>query len=485
MELRRVLEGLDYKVSGSPLSEIRGISYDSRTVRPGDLFVAISGMQVDGHNYVDEVAKKGASAVLVERYFPDLDLPQVITENTRYALGLVSANFYDHPHQKLRILGVTGTNGKTTTTYLVKSILEQAGYKVGLIGTIQTLIGDMALESARTTPESLDLQRIFSEMLDEQTDFAIMEVSSHALDLHRTAGVIFAGTLFTNLSQDHLDFHPSMEAYFAAKAKLFLNQKCPSVLNVDDPWGAKLQGLIPSRAVTYGVEAPADFWAGNIQLENGGVSYILNTEIGQITINLQLTGYFNVYNSLGAAALCFSQGVSLEAIKAGLQAVAGVPGRFEKVENDCGFNVVVDYAHTPGGLENILRSGRELTPHGRLILVFGAGGDRDTSKRPLMGAVAAQLADLVIVTSDNPRSEDPAAICSSIEKGLLKTNLRVNYEIIVERRTAIKRAMELAIPGDLVIVAGKGHETYQESARGRIHFDDKEEVRRAIKELKD
>ncbi len=236
--------------------------------------------------------------------------------------------------------------------------------------------------------------------------------------------------------------------------------------------------------VTYAVETPADFRASNIQLENGGVSYILNTEVGQIPINLQLTGFFNVYNSLGAAALCFSQGVSLEAIKNGLQVVEGVPGRFERVENDRGLHVVVDYAHTPGGLENILRSGRELTP-GRLILVFGAGGDRDTSKRPLMGAIAAQLADLVIVTSDNPRSEDPAAICSSIEKGLLTTNHQVKYEIIVDRRAAIERAMELATPNDLVIVAGKGHEAYQESARGRIHFDDKEEVRRAIKELKD
>ncbi len=485
LELRRVLEGLNYSLTGSSLSEIGGISYDSRTIKPGDLFVAISGMQMDGHDFVEEAVNKGASAVLVERHFSNLDLPQVVTENTRYALGLVSANFYDHPHRKLRVLGVTGTNGKTTTTYLVKSVLEQAGYKVGLIGTIQSIIGDRALESGRTTPESLDLQRLFSKMVDEGTDFAIMEVSSHALDLHRTAGVTFAGTLFTNLSQDHLDFHPTMDAYFAAKAKLFLSQECPAVLNVDDPWGVKLQVLNPSRALTYGVAEGADFRAENIQLENGGVSYILNTEAGQIPINLQLTGHFNVYNSLGAAALCFSQGVSLEAIKAGLQALSGVPGRFEKVENDRGLNVVVDYAHTPNGLENILYSGRELTPDGRLIVVFGAGGDRDKSKRPLMGAVAARLADVIIITSDNPRSEEPTAICSSIEKGLLQTNSLVTYEIIVDRRTAIERAVEIATPDDLVIVAGKGHETYQESARGRIHFDDREEVRRAIKELKD
>ncbi len=484
MELLRVLQGIEHQFSEEVSTKISGISYDSRAVQPGDLFVAVSGLEMDGHDFVHEAAQKGACAVLVERELTDLDLPQVVVENTRFALGVVSANFYGHPDQKLRVLGVTGTNGKTTTTYLVKSSLEQAGYKVGLIGTIQTLIGDTVLESRRTTPESLDLQRLFAQMLDEGTDFAVMEVSSHALDLYRTAGVTFAGTLFTNLSQDHLDFHPTMEDYFRAKAKLFADSQCPAAINIDDEWGSRLTDLKRSHVISYAAEQAADFRASNIKLENGGLSYILNTEAGQIPISLRLTGFFNVYNSLGAAALCFSQGVSLENIRDGLEAVIGVPGRFERIENDRGLNIVVDYAHTPGGLENVLQSGRELTPKGRLILVFGAGGDRDRSKRPLMGAVAGRLADLAIITSDNPRSEEPGEICSSIEKGLLKENHQSSYKIIVDRRTAIRRAVELANPDDLVIVAGKGHETYQELAQGRIHFDDREEVRKAIKELK-
>lgn len=485
MELRKILKGLEHSLLGSDVTDIAGISYDTRTLQPGSLFVAISGLQKDGHDFVHEAAKKGAAAILAERPFPGLELPQVIVGNTRYALGIAAANFYDHPARKLRVLGVTGTNGKTTTTYLVKSILEQAGYKVGLIGTIQTMIGDMTLESARTTPESLDLQRIFAQMVREQIDFVIMEVSSHALDLHRTAGISFAGALFTNLSQDHLDYHPTMEAYFEAKAKLFRGLESPAIINEDDPWGVRLQGLNVPNIYTYGVQGGADFCAEKIQLENDGVSYILNSKVGQVPISLKLTGYFNVYNSLGAAALCFSQGVSLEHISRGLQLIAGVPGRFERIVNDRGLNVIVDYAHTPHGLENVLQSARQLVPGGRVILVFGAGGDRDTSKRPMMGAIAAAMANYVIITSDNPRSEDPVAICSSIEEGLLQTNPAVDYVIVIDRRDAIKRAVEMATPDDLVIVAGKGHETYQESAQGRIHFDDREEVRRIIKELKD
>ncbi len=487
MELQRVLSGLEYRLleSSGSTPEITGISYDSRTVQPGGLFVAISGIQKDGHEFVHEAVQKGAVAILAERPFPDLKVPQVIVGNTRYSLGIASANFYDHPSRKLRVLGVTGTNGKTTTTYLVKGILEQAGHKVGLIGTIQTMIGNTAAESARTTPESLDLQRLFAQMVDGKMDFVIMEVSSHALDLHRTAGTRFAGAVFTNLSQDHLDFHPTMEEYFRAKAKLFDGLGGPAIINIDDPWAVRLRSLDVSTVYTYGVQEGADFSAEKIQLENDGVSYILNSRVGQIPINLKLMGYFNVYNSLGAAAMCSSQGVSLEHIRNGLQIISCVPGRFERIDNDHGLNVIVDYAHTPHGLQNVLQSARRLVPNGRVILVFGAGGDRDTTKRPLMGAIAGTMADSVIITSDNPRSEDPAAICSSIEQGLLQSNPDVDYTVIISRRTAIQKAVEQATPEDLVIVAGKGHETYQESAEGRIHFDDREEVRRIIKELKD
>ncbi len=312
----------------------------------------------------------------------------------------------------------------------------------------------------------------------------VMEVSSHALELKRTVGLSFAGALFTNLSQDHLDFHASIEEYFLAKAKLFRTLSGTAVLNGDDEWGQRLRYIPPGPVVVYGVKSQVDFQAQKIQLEKSGVSYILDSEVGQIPISLRLTGYFNVYNSLGAASLCWSQGISLEDIRAGLEAVSGVPGRFERIHNDMGLNVIVDYAHTPDGLENILHTARDLTTSGRVILVFGAGGDRDRSKRPLMGAVAARLADWVIITSDNPRSENPMEICSSIETGLVTTNPQAHYEIIVQRQEAIRSAIKLATPADVVIVAGKGHETYQEFATGRVHFDDGEEVRAAIKELK-
>lgn len=484
MKLQQLLTGLDYELQGS-YSEVSGLNYDSRKVQPGDLFVAIRGFQVDGHDFVDHARQNGAVAAMVERALPHCDLPQIIVQDTRYALGIVSANFYHRPAQKLRILGITGTNGKTTSTYLVKSILEQAGFKVGLIGTIQILIGNLSIDASRTTPESLDLHRLLARMVEEQVDFVVMEVSSHALELYRTVGLAFSGAIFTNLTQDHLDFHPSIEQYFEAKAKLFRSLQGTAALNGDDSWGRKLQQLCPGSVITYGVHNQVDFSAQKIQLEKAGVSYILDSKVGQIPISLRLTGYFNVYNSLGAASLCWSQGASLEDIKAGLEAVPGVPGRFERIENDLGLNVIVDYAHTPDGLENILHTARELTTAGRVILVFGAGGNRDRAKRPLMGAVAARLADQIIITSDNPRLENPEEICSSIETGLLTTNPQACYEIIVNRREAIRRAIKLATPADLVIVAGKGHETYQEFATGRIHFDDGEEVRAAIKELKD
>lgn len=483
MQLQRVLDGLDYELYGT-IPHISGISYDSRKVQHGDLFVAITGLKQDGHDFVAQASQQGATAALVERFLPDVPVPQVVVKNTRYALGIVSANFYDHPGTKVRVLGITGTNGKTTTTYLVKSILEAAGYKVGLVGTILTMIGDQVLKSDRTTPESLDLQRLLAKMVEQDVDYAVMEVSSHALELHRTVGLPFGSALFTNLSQDHLDFHPTMDEYFLAKANLFTNLQGPAILNMDDLWGRKLKELCQGQVVGFAIHEAASFQAQKIELENSGVSYILDSDGRQIPIKLKLTGQFNIYNSLGAAALCASEGVSLEQIKQGLENLTGVPGRFERIANDRGLNVIVDYAHTPNGLENILNSARELVSKGRIILVFGAGGDRDHSKRPLMGQVAAKLADLVIITADNPRSEDPMEICSSIEKGLLSIQPQVNYEIEVNRRSAIEKAIALATPDDIVIIAGKGHETYQEFAQGQVHFDDGEEVRKAIKELK-
>ncbi len=483
MQLEKVLVRLDYEIRGQ-CTEIIGLAYDSRLVKPGDLFVAIPGFQRDGHDYVGDAQEKGAVAAVVERWLPNLDLPQIKVANARLALSRMSANFYGHPSDKLRVLGVTGTNGKTTSSYFIRSILEAAGVRTGVIGTIQVLMGQREHTASRTTPEALDLQKTLAEMVEEGLAAVVIEVSSHALELNRVADVTFDGALFTNLSQDHLDFHATMEEYFVSKAKLFHNLRGPAGLNFDDKWAKKLTKHCSSAIISYGVQQPADVWAEKIELEKSAVSYILNSEVGQIPINLRLTGYFNVYNSLGAAALCLGQGISLTHIKEGLEALSGVHGRFELIENAAGLNVIVDYAHTPAGLENILHTARALLAGGRLILVFGAGGDRDRAKRPLMGAVAGELADLAIITSDNPRSEDPAEICSHIEAGLLTVDSPAEHLVILDRRAAIRKAISLANPADLVVVAGKGHETYQESAGERIHFDDGEEVKAAIKELK-
>ncbi len=483
MHLEKVLLGLDWELRGSPCG-ISGLACDSRRVQPGDLFVAISGYQVDGHRFVHDAQQRGATAVVVERWIPDLDIPQVKVGSTRIALSRISANFYGHPGRKLRVLGVTGTNGKTTSTYFLRSIFNAAGYRVGVIGTIEVRIGDRTEEAVRTTPDALSLQRMLSEMVSEGIEVAILEVSSHALALHRTDDIDFDGALFTNLSQDHLDFHSDLDDYFLAKAKLFDNLKGTAALNYDERWGRELAARTGGDVISYGVEQAADVTAEKIELEKSGVSYILKSKEGQTSIDLRLTGYFNVLNSLGAAALAFGLGVDLNAIKAGLEGLSGVPGRFERIENAAGLNVIVDYAHTPAGLENILQTARALVSHGRLFLVFGAGGDRDRAKRPLMGAAAGRLADVVIITSDNPRSEDPAEICSQIETGLLTVDSPAEHMVVLDRRAAIRTAINMASPDDLVIIAGKGHETYQEFADGRIHFDDGEEVRAAIKELK-
>ncbi|HHY10790.1 MAG TPA: UDP-N-acetylmuramoyl-L-alanyl-D-glutamate--2,6-diaminopimelate ligase [Firmicutes bacterium] len=481
MELSKLLKGIKHEVKGEP-QNITGLSYDSRDIKPGDLFIAIKGLQADGHDYAEEAAAQGAAAVLTERPL-DVGVPQIIVANTRRTLGLISARFYGEPGKKLKLLGITGTNGKTTSAYWAKSILENAGFKVGLIGTIEIIIGDVRLETARTTPESLDLQKILAKMQAAGMEYVVMEISSHALALHRTVGLQFAGALFTNLSQDHLDFHAGLTEYFQAKAKLFAKAASAAV-NIDDVWGLKLQSLCTCPVAAYGIKNAADFRAEKITLESSGVSYILTSGVDQIPVALKLSGGFNVYNSLGAAALCAGQGVSLPTIRQGLEALAGVPGRFERIQNDRGLNVVVDYAHTPEGLANLLAAGRQLT-RGRVILVFGAGGDRDKSKRPLMGKAAAQGADYVIITSDNPRSEDPGEICSHIVAGFPAGFSQGDYEIIADRRAAIRRAVALAGPADLVLIAGKGHESVQESAGRRIHFDDREEARIAIKELKD
>lgn len=481
MRLRELVKEIGGELAGQD-TEISSIVYDSRQAGPGCLFVAVPGFRYDGHDYAVDAVKKGAAALLVERRLPEISVPQVITQDTRSALGLVGAAFYGYPAAKLRVIGVTGTNGKTTTTYMIKAVLEHAGFRTGLIGTIETIIGAHRLSSERTTPESLDLQRIFAQMVAEECRYAVMEVSSHALELKRTAGTPFRCGVFTNLTQDHLDFHKTTEEYFRSKARLFKQLNGFAVINFDDQHGWAMAVESAAPVVSYGVEERVQVRAVDISVGAKGVSYTLQSPWGSARLSLPLTGKFNVYNSLAAAAVCLTEGVELALVKEGLESMSGVPGRFELVDAGQPFSVIVDYAHTPDGLENVLLTARALTA-GRLIVVFGAGGDRDRSKRPVMGEIAARLADMVVITSDNPRSEDPAAICSEIAEGVRRIGSPARWTVEPDRREAIRAAIAAAQPGDTVLIAGKGHETYQEAQGVRIHFDDREEARAALKEL--
>lgn len=480
MRLSELMQHVSYQLVGEDI-DIGGIAYDSRKVEPGFLFAAVSGLKHDGHDYVSEAVARGAAAVLVERVV-DTPVPQVLVEDTRFALGHAAAAFYGYPAKQLKVIGVTGTNGKTTTTYMVRSILEQAGKRVGLIGTIETVYNGQSRVSDRTTPESLDLQRILADMAADQVEYVVMEVSSHALALHRTNGMEFRAGIFTNLTQDHLDFHETLEDYFQSKARLFNQVTAFAVINCDDLHGAELMAQVPVPTISYGVDRAVQVQAVDIEVGPKQTSYTLKTPWGTAALELRLTGRFNVYNSLAAAAVCLGEGVAIEHVKRGLESLQGVPGRFEVVDEGQPFTVIVDYAHTPDGLENILRTARSMT-QGRVVVVFGAGGDRDRSKRPLMGEIAVRLADRVIITSDNPRSEDPQVICADILAGVKKIRTDADYAIQVDRRSAIRQALAEARPSDIILIAGKGHETYQEIQGVRTHFDDREEARKALKEL--
>ncbi|MDI6870243.1 MAG: UDP-N-acetylmuramoyl-L-alanyl-D-glutamate--2,6-diaminopimelate ligase [Bacillota bacterium] len=490
------METLDNLVAGLAVSESRGdlgvevggLAYDSRRVKPGDVFVCIRGLRTDGHFYVREAVERGAVAVVAERDLPEpVQAPFVRVADTRQALGLMAARHYGHPSRSLRLIGVTGTNGKTTTTYLVKSILETAGHKVGLIGTIRNLAGQEEIPTERTTPESLDLQALLAHMRDVGCTYVVMEVSSHAVELKRIAGAEFDVGLFTNLTQDHLDFHGTFEAYRAAKGKFFTGLGHSSkpgprwaIINADDPSAEYFIRVSTVPVMTYGLARGCRVRAEDVRLSPTGLGYRLVAPEGVADLALHLSGEFNVYNSLAAAAAGLAERCPLNVVKQGLEAVAGVPGRFEVVDLGQPFAVVVDYAHTPDGLENLLRAAESVS-RGRKILVFGCGGDRDRGKRPLMGEIAGKLADYTIVTSDNPRSEDPAAICAEVVAGVARTAPGPEaYRVLVDRRKAIQHAVEVARPGDVVLLAGKGHETYQIFADRTIHFDDREAAREAL-----
>ncbi len=489
MQLKLLLSKAETRlIRGSLDVEISSICYDSRQVKSGALFVAMRGSHVDGHRYVPQAIARGAAAVMVEQ--PVTDLPVTVTsievDDSRASLAFVAAFFHHQPALKLKIAGVTGTNGKTTTTYLLKHICERAVLRCGLVGTVRYEIGDEIVPSEHTTPEASDLQDLLARMRDAGCKAAVMEVSSHALAQNRVQGVEFDAAVFTNLTQDHLDFHGNLESYFETKASLFTRilpaqakKRGTAIINIDDRYGAELRARLPkeARVITYGVGNRADFRASNFKTELAGTSYQLDAQDRSYLVRFPLIGKFNIYNSLAALAAATALGVPLRAAILALATAPPVPGRLQLVPGKRNYQVYVDYAHTDDALHNVLRTLRELNPH-RLIVVFGCGGDRDRAKRPLMGQAAEQWSDYAIITSDNPRSESPEAIIREIEQSFHGTK----YEVVVDRADAIKRAVALAEARDIVLIAGKGHETYQQFAHETIEFDDVQVARAAIED---
>ena len=472
-------------IDGPVDREITGLRYDSRRVGPGNLFVAVRGSCFDGHSFIEQAVDKGAVAIVGEKPGLSKRATMIVVPNSREALARLAATYYGDPSRRLKVIGVTGTNGKSTTTFLVKHLLERANQSTGLIGTVRYEIGERVLPAQRTTPESLDLQELLSQCVEAGCRNVVLEVSSHALSQGRASEIAFDVGAFTNLTQDHLDFHHGMKDYFEAKARLFDsvrdNQKKEraAVINIDDPYGQQLAARFGRDLpmISYGMGARAQFRASNFKVEMNGTSYQLNAKEKSYLVRLPLIGRFNVYNSLAALAVAHAIGADVRTSVLALANAPQIPGRLEAIPAKRQFHVFVDYAHTDDALLNVLRTCRDLHPN-RLILVFGCGGNRDRTKRVLMGAVADQYADYAILTSDNPRKEDPEAIVRDIEAGFK----RKNYEKIVDRKEAISRAIALAQPKDIVLIAGKGHEKYQEFGDHTIPFDDVEVAARALEE---
>ncbi|HUH81085.1 MAG TPA: UDP-N-acetylmuramoyl-L-alanyl-D-glutamate--2,6-diaminopimelate ligase [Solirubrobacteraceae bacterium] len=506
MRLEQLLDGAQAFGASAPAGagavDLTGLAYDSRQVHGGELFFCVTGFQHDGHEFAPSAVRAGARALVVERPL-ELGVPEVLVPSVRAAMAPLAARFFGNPSRELKVVGVTGTNGKTTTTFLLRSLLERAGgYGCGLLGTVKSVIAGEDRPVERTTPEAIDLQSDLRAMLDGGDRACAMEVSSHALELGRADAIEFAAAVFTNLTQDHLDFHPTMEDYFRSKRLLFRpaagEPPARSIVNVGDPYGRRLADEL-GDAVTFAIDAEADYAAERIRCEPGRSSFTLSAEGRRRELELPLPGRFNVANALGALAAARALGIELEPLLAALEHGVSVPGRLEPVDEGQGFAVLVDYAHTPDSLANVLEAAREMTAgapgaSGRVVCVFGAGGDRDRAKRPLMGEIAARLADFVIVTSDNPRSEDPERIIAEIMAGVPGGGAGgvpgggagggpgggVSTE--VDRRAAIGRALAAAAPGDVVVIAGKGHEQGQELAGGRkLPFDDVTVAREALR----
>ncbi len=477
------MKGIEHiKLLGDSAVDVASLKYDSRRVSDGDMFAAIQGEHFDGLKFIEDAARRGALTFLVpEGSDRRAEGTYVYASNVRETLAFASRNFFGDPSSKLKVVGITGTNGKTTSSYLIHGILEQAGIDSGLIGTVQYLVGGEVISAARTTPESPDLLGLMDTMVNSGCGVCILEVSSHAVTLHRVTGVKLEVAVFMNLTRDHLDFHNNMEEYFRAKAALFeVGEVKHRVVNRDDPFGRRILKELGADVLTFSMDEGDICPEGPVTIEKWGSSCRLSTPWGPMDVNTALPGRFNLYNVMAAVASCGLLGLDADSIAQGLSSVTRVPGRFEKVDRGQPFTAVVDYAHTPDALENVLENARAITS-GRVITVFGCGGDRDTSKRPLMGQAAGRLSDIVFVTSDNPRSEDPEFIMDEIMEGLGDPVGTV--ERVSDRRTAIDRAVREAKPGDMVVVAGKGHENYQIVGERILPFSDVDELARAIKKV--
>lgn len=477
MILKSLLKGLDYEViKGNEESKVQNIRYDNRKIEQGDAFVCVKGFKVDGHSFIGDAIKKGARVLIVqEEVSVQEDITIIKVKDTRKALAIMSSNYFGNPKDKLKIIGITGTNGKTTSAFIIKSILEKAGFMTGLIGTIANYIGNKKVDAVRTTPESYELHELFKNMVDAGVEYCVMEVSSHSLELDRVYGIQFEEGIFTNLTRDHLDFHKTFENYYNAKFKLF-ERSNHSIINLDDPYGANIVKDIEERGVktkvsTFSIEKESDFKAFEIKSHSNGSEFKVNLE-GVEEFSINIPGEYNIYNSLGCIICAYNLNIPMDKIKEGLSDVV-IPGRCELVAKDKNlpYSIIIDYAHTPDGLENILSTVKAFTKN-RMISVFGCGGDRDKVKRPQMGKIGCELSDIAIITSDNPRSEEPMDIINDIVKPLNYDN----FVIEVNRKEAIRKAMNMALEGDVIVIAGKGHETYQILKDETIHFDEREVV---------
>ncbi len=482
MKLRELLKDIPVlETTADPELEITGVVYDSRKAAPGVLFVAVSGFASDGNRFIPMAMEKGAAAVVTAKR-PEGEVPYVLVSSDRLALALIAANYYDHPARKMTIIGVTGTNGKTSVTLLVKHVLEVClGVKVGLIGTMENLIGTESIPTERTTPESFELQGLFARMYEAGCSHVVMEVSSHALALERVGGIRFQVAAFTNLTEDHLDFHKTMEAYCDAKAELF--RRCDrAVVNLDDSYGPRMLSGCCCPVVTTSVREQADIQARNVELHSQGIRFTAAREGETVAVELPIPGRFTVHNALTVLGIALSLGIPMEACARALSGAKGVKGRIEVVPTpNEPYTVLIDYAHTPDGLENILRSVRDFC-RGRVIAVFGCGGDRDPMKRPIMGHIGVGLSDFAVITSDNPRTEEPMAIIRDILKGVNQED--GEYIVIEDRRKAIRYAMDIGKKDDIIILAGKGHETYQDIGGRKYHLDEREEVTAHLSEMR-